>query len=126
MLRLVNLAIAAIFLWCAIVQYNDPDPWLWIAVYAGASAMAGLAAFNRYYLPALVILAAACLVWMALLFAGVVDFLAQGDMGLLFTGMSPDRPYVELTREFGGLACIFLTCLIYLYLGRRRAPAETA
>lgn len=120
MMRYVNLAVAAVFAWCAILQYNDPDPWLWIAVYAAATVVAALAAFGRYPLPALAALSLVCLVWMSALFGGVLDFIAQDDPGQLFTGMSPDRPYVEQTREFGGLGIILLGCIAYAWLGRHR------
>lgn len=125
-MRYLNLVVAATFAWSAIIQYNDPDPWLWIAVYAAAAVMAGLAAFGRYPVPALVALGVACMVWMVTLAGGVADFIAQGDPGLIFTGMSPERPWVELTREFGGLAIIVASCVVYLWLGRRKATAEPA
>lgn len=121
--RWINIAVAAILAWCAIVQYNDPDPALWIAVYVGGAAMAGLAAVGRFYTPALLLLGAGILFWMGSLAHGVRDFLAQGDMALLFTGMSPERPYVELTREFLGLGLILASCVVYLWLARRAKPA---
>lgn len=123
MARWVNIAVAAVLGWCAIVQYNDPDPALWIAVYAAGAAMAGLAAAGRYYTPALLLLGAVILFWMGTLAHGVGDFFAQGDPGLLFTGMSPERPYVELTREFLGLGIILASCAVYLWLARRAKPA---
>ena len=100
-MRYVNLIIAALFAWSAILQYNDPDPWLWIAMYAAAAVMAGLAAFGRYPLPALVLLSAACLVWMGLLAGGVVDFLqadnrARLNRPVLFNAISRGVPGREM------------------------------
>jgi hypothetical protein len=120
MTRWVNIAVAAVLGWCAIVQYNDPDPVLWIAVYAAGAAMAGLAAAGRYYTPALLLLGAVILFWMGTLAHGVGDFFAQGDPGLLVTGMSPERPYVELTREFLGLGIILASCSAYLWVALRQ------
>lgn len=122
MTRWLNLAVAAVFAWAAIVQYNDPDPMLWVAVYAGGAAMAVLAFAGRYYMPALLLLGAVILFWMGTLAGGVQDFLAQGDAGLLFAGMSPERPYVELTREFLGLSLILASVLVYLGLARQAKP----
>ncbi len=122
MTRWLNLAVAAVFAWAAIVQYNDPDPMLWIAVYVSGAAMAVLAFAGRYYMPALLLLGAVILFWMGTLAGGVQDFLAQGDSGLLFAGMSPERPYVELTREFLGLSLILASVLVYLGLARRAKP----
>ncbi len=126
-MRFTNLAIAAVFAWCAIVQYNDPDPLAWILVYAAAAGMAGLAAFGRFYpiLPGL--LAGICLFWMGSLSGGVQEFLGLGgDPRLLFQSMSPDRPWVEESREFIGLAVILLCCLAYLRLGLRSEDSRPA
>jgi len=119
----VNIAVAAVLGWCAVVQYNDPDPALWVAVYAAGAAMAGLAAAGRYYVPALLLLGSVILFWMGTLAHGVQDFFAQGDFGLLFTGMSPERPYVELTREFLGLGLILASCAVYLWFAGRAQRA---
>jgi hypothetical protein len=43
-----------LFLLCCAVQYNDPDPLTWIAVYGYAAALTGFAFFGKYTaLPAL-------------------------------------------------------------------------
>ena len=122
-MRYVNLLVAAVFTWSAVIQYNDPDPWLWIAVYLGAAVIAFMASFRRFYLPAIMALGLICILWMMTLTGGVADFLAQGDPGLIATGMSPERPYVELTREFGGLGLILVSCIAYGLLARRTKTA---
>jgi hypothetical protein len=33
MLKFMNIVMFVLFVIAMIVQYNDPDPWLWIAVY---------------------------------------------------------------------------------------------
>lgn len=38
----------------AFVQWNDPDPVLWISIYAFAAIMSALASFNKFYMPLLI------------------------------------------------------------------------
>jgi hypothetical protein len=38
----------ALFLLSVAVQYNDPDPWLWMPLYGLAAALAGLGALGRF------------------------------------------------------------------------------
>src|SRR6185503_18124067 len=44
--RAANLALALVFTGFAAVQYNDPDPVRWMAVYGAAAVVCGLAAFR--------------------------------------------------------------------------------
>ena len=126
-MRIANLIIAAIFAWCVIVQYNDPDPLAWMFVYGAAAAMAALAAFGRFYPGALLLLAGVCLFWMGSLSGGVQEFLGLGgDPRMLFQGMGPDRPWVEQTREFGGLAVILICSLAYFWLSRQSVELRAA
>ena len=65
-MRYVNLLFAAVFTWSAAIQYNAPDPWLWIAVYLGAAVIAFMASFRRFYLPAIMALGLICVIWILL------------------------------------------------------------
>jgi hypothetical protein len=47
MRRLLAIFFALLFLFGALVQYNDPDPWRWIAIYLAASCACALAAIGR-------------------------------------------------------------------------------
>src|SRR3972149_10955303 len=47
MLRAVPALMCAPFLLSVAVQYNDPDPYLWMPIYGVAAALAGLCAAGR-------------------------------------------------------------------------------
>jgi hypothetical protein len=47
MLRAVAALMCALFLLSVAVQYNDPDPWLWMPLYGLAAVLAGLGAAGR-------------------------------------------------------------------------------
>lgn len=108
--RLAGAVLAALFAYAAALQYNDPDPAPWIAIYAAAAVVSVLFAAGRNpsVLAALVAMVAAA--WSATLVGDAAE--AQ---------FSVDD---EEVRELGGLTIIAAACaLIALrsFVVRRRA-----
>ena len=125
--RVVAVLLFGVF---ALVQWNDPDPLAWIAVYGFAATAAAVAAFGqrlgqrplvgrvgrvgRVVLGALAIV---CTAWMATLLPGLLDFLGRGDLSLLTQSMRAEAPEIEYAREFLGLALVVLYALVELTFG---------
>jgi hypothetical protein len=110
-MKITNLILAAMFVLFAVVQFNDPDPLLWIAIYGAMAAVCAMAAFRYYIKPLLWILLACFVVYMVVLWPGISEWLQQDDKSVLFDeGMKMQFAYVEESREFLGL----LICLIVL------------
>jgi hypothetical protein len=92
-----------LFLLGAVVQYNDPDPLLWVAIYLAAS----LASFGRAMgrlpraVPAVVGLMA--LGWAATLAPQV---LGRGEFTSMFGAWEMANTDIEMSREFWGLIMI--------------------
>ena len=87
-MRLINLLVATVFTLMALIQFNDPDPMYWIAVYAATAWVAGGAAFGRSntILVSIVIgMAGAGLLMTA---PGLFDYLGSGNFASIFG----DRP----------------------------------
>lgn len=100
---LANYVAAALFALSAVLQYNDPDPAAWIAIYA-AAAVACLV-FRRHRLAPLVALAvlACALGWIGYL---APDLIAEARPGDLVKSMDDKGGSAELAREAGGLAIV--------------------
>jgi hypothetical protein len=47
-MRYLHVAMFFLFLLCCVVQYNDPDPLTWIALYGYAAALTAMAFFGKY------------------------------------------------------------------------------
>ncbi|NKC11359.1 MAG: hypothetical protein GKR94_03885 [Gammaproteobacteria bacterium] len=106
--RLPCAVLGAMLLWAAVMQSNDPDPLLWIAVY-GLHGAIGLCAAVGWVAPWPALIASLLtLLWAATLWPAVVVLLFEHDPEQLLSGMSPDRPYVEEAREALGLTLAFL------------------
>ncbi len=113
-MKITNSIIALLFASFAIVQYNDPDPWLWMLFYAFAallSLMAVFGQFNKWLLLAGIL---ASLLWMATLVPGVIDWFQKG-MPSIAGSMKAESPHIEWMREFLGLFLVLLNFLFIRY-----------
>lgn len=116
--RLLNVFLSIIFVVFALVQLNDPDPWVWFTIYFLVAA--GLIASIFIRLPAWTLyLAVAGL----LLFAGshasyFLQWLSSDNLSELFGEMPADKHYLEGTREFLGLL-IALAAILYMIIQNR-------
>ena len=118
-MKILDLLLALLFGSAALVQYNDPDPLLWMLFYGGVALLAGAAAFGRQSLPFALVVGAAALAGMALTAPGFIDYLTTPDAGPLTQEMSTARPYVEASREFLGLLVGLLVAVFYAVRARR-------
>ncbi len=111
-MKALHFLFAALFLYIAYLQFNDPDPLYWIIVYAGTAAVAsakGLGRSNDFWNAVLIGAVAA---GMIIATPSLVEFVAAGDFAAI--GDMERAPYVEPTREFGGLMFAFILLLYYL------------
>lgn len=104
--------------WFAALQLNDPDPLYWGGFYGLCALVPLLAAFRVESR----ILYALCMLYgvtaLVLSLHGGLEYLGHADESLLH-GMSPDKPYIEETRELLG-SLIALGMISFYPLTRRR------
>ena len=113
MIKTVNIIFLIAFLLSALVQYNDPDPWRWLAIYFAAAGMCLLQHFNKLhrYLPlALVII---CSLWVLLL---VPNILGEVNAQEVIESITMKSKAVEEAREIGGLTLILFWSGVLAYL----------
>lgn len=112
--RLLAALMCGVFLLSAAVQWNDPDPWLWMPLYGLAAALAALGAAGRLPLwPN-----AAALV----LFLGFFAFWAPSLLGArrdAFAHWRMQSSADEAAREAGGLALCAAWSTVQTVLARR-------
>ena len=120
-MKIFNILFAIIFLSFAGLQYNDPDPFLWIAIYGVMVIICGLAAAGKYYAKIMLALAAAYIIYVFLLFPAVITWFQSEDRSLLFDDLAKMQfPYIEETREFLGLIICLLVLAIDYFFGKRK------
>lgn len=127
-LRIFNLLFAFLFLVSAALQYNDPDPWLWIPIYGYGMVLCFLAFRGKLYPKAYLIGIALFSVYaLYLLFTkdGVLDWMNEHDAENIAQTMKATKPWIEDTREFFGLLILVVVLLIN-YLAAKRTNGATA
>lgn len=120
-MKIVNYVLAVMFLLFAFVQINDPDPFLWIAIYGIMAVICIMAAFRYYVKPLLWALLAAFSIYLVILYPGVREWLAQPDKSILFDDvMKMQYPYIEESREFLGLVICIVVLVVQLIRAQRQ------
>lgn len=99
--RLASYVMAALLAVCVALQYNDPDPIRWMAIYGAAMVIAALLPSRKNLVPAGFLVAALTLAWAAYL---LYDVWGRMEVADLVEKMSEKGGAVEEGRESGGLA----------------------
>ena len=126
-MRLFNYVFLIIFILFAALQYNDPDPYIWIPVYLYAAFLCFHAAKKKFhpglYAVGFVVLGGYA-VYLFFDKTGVLDWAQEHNAENLVQSMKATKPWIEETREFGGLAIILIVMLVdYFWLRRRKTRA---
>lgn len=126
-MRVVNLVFSVLFLLSAVVQYNDPDPLVWIAIYLFGALMCFMAFKRIFYPKAYMAGIAIYSVYALYLFFvgdGVADWLIDHDAESIAGTMQAQRPWVEATREFFGLLILITALVMNLFYSKRKYTKE--
>lgn len=119
----LNIFFIIIFIASAVLQYNDPDPVIWILIYLYAAWLC-YAAFKGRYKPTLyylgLIVYAVYAVYLFFDKDGVLSWSTEHNAENIMQSMKATKPWIEETREFGGL----LICIIALLLNMRYLSAR--
>ncbi len=119
--KIVSGIIMLLFLLFAAFQYNDPDSFSWMFLYGYVALMAGMALFGKYNLALLVPGIAIFALYFVYLLPSVFEWITSDDS--LITGMSPDRMYVERSREAFGLL-MGLAGLLFVFFNRHQLASK--
>ncbi|HEV7331725.1 MAG TPA: transmembrane 220 family protein [Flavisolibacter sp.] len=127
-MKVLNLFFIVLFVLSAVLQYNDPDPYIWIPLYL-YGAFVCYKAVRRKLVPALYIVG-----W--IVYGAYALYLFFGDDGVLSwwqehqaeniaQSMKATNPWIEETREFFGLLILLLALLLnWLWLRREETNAR--
>ena len=111
-MKIPSISIALIFGLFAILQYNDPDYYIWIPVYGSVSFLAFSKAVGRPKKFFALLLAIGLGVWMMTYIPSIVDWIQMG-MPNIAGSMKAESPHIELVREFLGLFMCFAAAIFY-------------
>jgi hypothetical protein len=103
--------ISGLFLLFAIVQWNDPDPLIWMIFYGVMSLIYILLALGKkfaFYLSVLMLTVS--IVYMGFILPEIIKWIKDG-MPSIVQSMKATIPTIEYTREFLGLLLCLIACI---------------
>ncbi len=105
-MKVFNLTFCILFVISAALQYNDPDPWLWMPIYLYGAALCWLASGGKYYPAACLVGIGAYLVYALYKFFekdGALSWITEHHAENIAGTMKAATPWIEDAREFFGL-----------------------
>ncbi len=126
-MRAFNIFFITLFVLFAGLQYNDPDPYVWMPLYLYAAFLCYLAINKRYNsLLYFIGLAVYFTYGLYLLFekSGVLNWATEHNAESIVQGMKAEKPWIEATREFGGLMIVIIVLLINFFWIRKHKKSH--
>lgn len=123
-MKIFNLFFCVLFILFAGLQYNDPDPYIWIPIYLYVAALCWLAFRQKFY-PKLYLLGitlyALYAVYLFFSKDGMLDWMREHQAENIAHEMKAKKPWIEATREFFGLVMLIVVLLVNYFYSRKTA-----
>jgi uncharacterized membrane protein YjdF len=123
-MKIFNLVFTILFIIFAVLQYNDPDPYVWIPIYLVSAYVCFQTYRNKFDKFSHWVVVTFSLIYAAKLLVntdGVLSWYNQHDAENLVQSMKATKPWIEQTREFGGLIIILIVASINLITNKKAA-----
>jgi general stress protein CsbA len=114
-MKIFNIIFCILFVLFAALQYNDPDPYLWIPIYLYSAGLCFLAVRKEYHPKACLIGIGIYLIYALYLFfdrTGVLNWAGDHHAENIAQSMHAEKPWIEETREFFGLVILIVVLAI--------------
>jgi hypothetical protein len=111
-MKIFNIFFCVVFILFAIVQYNDPDPYLWIPIYLYPALLCYFKLMQKpiskiaYWAGFLVFGAYA--IYKMFDTNGIIDWIQFHNASNIASTMKAEKPWIEESREFFGLLIILI------------------
>jgi len=129
-MKIFNIIFIIIFIFSAALQYNDPDPYIWVPIYLYGAYLCYQAIYKKYNLILYIIGLVIYIGYAVYLFfdkQGVLSWFGEHNAESITQTMKATKPWIEETREFGGLLILIVVLLINMaWLKKRSSVDKTA
>ena len=123
-MKIFNLVFTILFIIFAALQYNDLDPYVWIPIYLVSAYVCFQTYKGKFDKFSHWIIIAFCLIYAVRLFIdpnGVMAWFKEHNAENLVQSMKATKPWIEQTREFGGLSIILVVAVINIITNKKAA-----
>jgi hypothetical protein len=127
-MKILNGIFTLLFILFAGLQYNDPDPYVWIPIYLYAALLCGLAVSGKHFPRAYglgIAVYGLYALYLLLTTNGVLDWYQQHQAESLVQTMKAEKPWIEDTREFGGLLILILALSLNWIYGKKNLKSSS-
>jgi hypothetical protein len=109
-MKYFNYIFTLVFILFAALQYNDPDPYLWIPIYLYPAVLCFMAAKHKKVSKSLYnfgfVLFGVYAIYKLFDTNGIIDWIKYHNASSIASTMKAEQPWVEESREFFGLLII--------------------
>jgi len=124
-MKVFNIIFLIVFIISAGLQYNDPDPYIWMPLYLYGAFLCYEATRKRYK-PTLYIIGLIVYISYAIFLFfdndGVISWANKHHAESIVQSMKATKPWIEETREFGGLLLLILALVCnMIWLSKMRS-----
>ena len=127
-MKTFNLIFCFIFIVFGALQYNDPDPYLWIPIYLFTAFLCWKASKGIFHtITTLTSIAFFTLYAIYKVFDqnGLIDWVNIHHAENIAETMKAEKPWVEESREFFGLVIIISVLVTNYFYGRKINKSKT-
>lgn len=103
------------------LQFNDPDPIVWVSFYVICALVPSLLIFNKFYRPLFWLAVVICCIETINSAPGAYQYYLHMAEEPLMQGMNPQKPYIEECREFLGVLIALGLVIISVLMARVKA-----
>ena len=128
-MKIFNIFFCIVFILFAAVQYNDPDPYIWMPIYLYAAVLCWLAYRNKFYRGAYlfgIAVYAAYATYKIFDTNGLIDWITKHHAENIAETMKAEKPWIEETREFFGLLILIVILFIDYAYAKRKIRGQSA
>ena len=126
-MKILNIIFILLFILSAALQYNDPDPWLWIPLYLYGAFLC-YKAFRKKYLPALfiagIVVYTTYAMYLLVSDTGVLSWANEHNAENIVQSMKATKPWIEEKREFFGLLILIAALVLNMVWLRKSAGGD--
>lgn len=121
-MKFINVLFVLVFSASALVQYNDPDPLIWMGIYGYGALLCFMAILGKdkrvwHYFGLVVYLSYALYLFVAP--HGVLSWIADHGVSDITGTMSAEKPWIEFAREFFGLLILSFALSLNLFCRKK-------
>ena len=127
-MKAFNVVFTILFILFAALQYNDPDPYIWMPIYLFGAFICYQASKKHFnsslYTTGFIVYGAYC-IYLLLDKTGVLNWATEHHGENIAQTMKATKPWIEETREFFGLAILIVVLVINKFYSKKAGKEAT-